>query len=189
MISAIVLEQTFPNGGGKKKKSRTVQVGTACINHPSIVRSKDGRERVSLLFELPFVLACLLPTAIVIVVNGFCTRKSSFSSYREIHAAKFNSSPPLPPNRRRKHSFSSRMESRSRERGAREDWWKGVGAVDRDEGRKVEGVRDGKKSSRNPGSAPLRHRKRCNEVSTHGATEAMNRYHRDMRAYNHTSLR
>lgn len=93
MISAIVLEQTFPNGG-KKKKSRTVQVGTACINHPSIVRSKDGRERVSLLFELPFVLACLLPTAIVIVVNGFCKRKSSFSSYRDIHAAKFNSSPP-----------------------------------------------------------------------------------------------
>lgn len=119
----------FSKWWGKKKKSRTVQVGTACINHPSIVRSKDGRERVSLLFELPFVLACLLPTAIVIVVNGFCTRKSSFSSYREIHAAKFNSSPPLPPNRRRKHSFSSRMESRSRERGAREDWWKGVGAV------------------------------------------------------------
>lgn len=37
-------------------------------------------------------------------------------------------------------------------------------------------MRDGKKSSRNPGSAvPLRHRKRCNEVSTHGATK-VNRY-------------
>lgn len=75
-----------------------------------------GRERVLLLFELPFVLACLLPTAIVIVVNGFAraNHRSTVISRQQ------NSIPPLPNGEsasRRKHSFSSRVESRLRERG------------------------------------------------------------------------
>lgn len=123
-----------------------------------------------LLFELPFVLACLLPTAIVIVVNGFAraNHRSTVISSQQ------NSIPPRLGGEsasRRKHSFSWRMESRSRERGNAKA--RVVGAVI-GMNEVVEGVRDGKKSSRNPGSAPLR---LGNDVTKFrlGATE-VNRY-------------
>lgn len=99
---------------GRKRKSKGKRE-SRCIKHLW--------QRVLLLYEscLLFPRICYRrgTAAIVIVVNGFA-RANHRSNVSEL---KFNSSPTwtgkLESASRRKHSFSSRMESRSRERGMR----------------------------------------------------------------------